>query len=74
MPRRTKEEAQQTREALIEAAEVVFHRKGVSASSLNDIAKEAGVTRGAVYWHFKKQTRHFPGYRGSSFSASGRFT
>ena len=55
MPRRTKEEAQQTRETLIEAAEVVFHRKGVSASSLNDIAKEAGVTRGAVYWHFKNK-------------------
>ena len=31
MARRTKEEAQQTRETLIEAAEVVFHRKGVSA-------------------------------------------
>ncbi|MEE3190810.1 MAG: TetR family transcriptional regulator, partial [Pseudomonadota bacterium] len=55
MPRRTKEEALQTRETLIEAAEVVFHRKGVSASSLNDIAKEAGVTRGAVYWHFKNK-------------------
>jgi len=55
MARRTKEEARQTREALIEAAEVVFHRKGVSSTSLNDIAVEAGVTRGAVYWHFKNK-------------------
>ncbi len=55
MARRTKEEAQQTREAIIEAAEIVFHRKGVSATSLNDIANEAGFTRGAVYWHFRNK-------------------
>lgn len=55
MARRTKEEAQKTREAIIEAAEIVFHRKGVSATSLNDIAKQAGFTRGAVYWHFRNK-------------------
>ncbi|HBS42572.1 MAG TPA: TetR family transcriptional regulator [Oceanospirillales bacterium] len=55
MARRTKEEAQQTRETIIEAAETVFHRKGVSATSLNDIAREAGFTRGAVYWHFRNK-------------------
>ena len=55
MARRTKEEAQQTREAIIEAAETVFHRKGVTATSLNDIANEAGFTRGAVYWHFRNK-------------------
>lgn len=55
MPRRTKEEALQTRESIIEAAAVLFHDKGVSSTSLNDIANEAGVTRGAVYWHFKNK-------------------
>ncbi|MFL1406730.1 TetR family transcriptional regulator [Marinobacter sp. M1N3S26] len=55
MARRTKEDAQKTREQLIEAAEVVFYRKGVSRTSLNDIAAEAGVTRGAIYWHFKNK-------------------
>ncbi|ASK33586.1 TetR family transcriptional regulator [Alloalcanivorax mobilis] len=55
MVRRTKAEAQETRERIIDAAERVFHDKGVSRTSLNDIAKEAGVTRGAIYWHFKNK-------------------
>lgn len=55
MARRTKEEAQQTREQLIGAAETVFHRKGVAQTSLNEIALEAGLTRGAFYWHFKNK-------------------
>ncbi|MDN6320973.1 MAG: TetR family transcriptional regulator [Marinobacter sp.] len=55
MARRTKEEARQTREQLIDAAEIVFHRKGVAQTSLNDIAKEAKLTRGAIYWHFKNK-------------------
>lgn len=55
MPRRTKAEALETREQIIDAAEYVFHEKGVSRTSLNDIAKRAGVTRGAIYWHFKNK-------------------
>lgn len=55
MPRRTKAEALETRERILDAAECVFHDKGVSRTSLNDIAKEAGVTRGAIYWHFKNK-------------------
>jgi TetR/AcrR family acrAB operon transcriptional repressor len=53
MARRTKEEAVGTRNALIDAAEQVFHEKGVSRASLGDIAQAAGATRGAIYWHFK---------------------
>ena len=50
--RRTKEEAEQTRQALLDAALVVFSRDGFAASRLVDIAAEAGVTRGAIYHHF----------------------
>ncbi|HMO45497.1 MAG TPA: TetR family transcriptional regulator [Rubrivivax sp.] len=53
MVRRTKEEAQQTRNALLDAAEAVFERRGVSGTSLQEVAEAAGVTRGAVYWHFR---------------------
>jgi len=52
MARRTKEEALATRNAVLDAAVRVFAVKGVARSSLDDIAKEAGVTRGAIYWHF----------------------
>jgi TetR/AcrR family transcriptional regulator, acrAB operon repressor len=52
MARKTKEEAQATRTAILDAAVRVLSVRGVSRASLEDIAKEAGVTRGAIYWHF----------------------
>jgi TetR/AcrR family acrAB operon transcriptional repressor len=55
MVRKTKEEAQETRNRILDAAEQVFQRQGVSRTSLADIAAEAGVTRGAIYWHFKNK-------------------
>lgn len=59
MVRRTKEEAQETRESILEAAAKVFVEKGVSKASLDAIAIEAGVTRGAIYWHFKNKLEVF---------------
>jgi TetR/AcrR family transcriptional regulator, acrAB operon repressor len=53
MARRTKEEALETRERLLDAAEIVFRERGVTRTTLAEIATAAGVTRGAVYWHFK---------------------
>ncbi|MQT11748.1 TetR family transcriptional regulator [Segnochrobactrum spirostomi] len=55
MVRRTKAAAEQTRADLLDAAEHLFHERGVSRTSLDDIAKAAGVTRGAVYWHFRNK-------------------
>jgi TetR/AcrR family acrAB operon transcriptional repressor len=59
MPRRTKEDAEHTRQQLLEAAQRVFADKGVSRTSLQDIALAAGVTRGAIYWHFKNKAELF---------------
>lgn len=53
MARKTKEDAEQTYAALLEAAAQVFFAKGVARTTLNDIAEAAGMTRGAIYWHFK---------------------
>jgi len=50
--RRTKEEALETRNSLLDAAELVFDARGVAGASLQEVAERAGVTRGAVYWHF----------------------
>lgn len=55
MARKTKAEAAATREALLNAAEEVFFAKGVARTSLEQIARHAGLTRGAVYWHFKNK-------------------
>jgi TetR/AcrR family transcriptional regulator, acrAB operon repressor len=59
MARKTKTEAQETRNAILDAAEVVFQECGVSHTSLAEIAKAAGVTRGAVYWHFANKAALF---------------
>jgi TetR/AcrR family acrAB operon transcriptional repressor len=59
MVRRTKEEAQETRNRLLDAAEVLFQAQGVSQTSLQQIAHQAGATRGAIYWHFKDKAALF---------------
>jgi TetR/AcrR family acrAB operon transcriptional repressor len=59
MPRNTKEEALETRNRILDAAENVFYEKGVAHTSLDDIAKAASVTRGAIYWHFKNKSDLF---------------
>ncbi|MCY1403719.1 HTH-type transcriptional regulator TtgR [compost metagenome] len=57
--RRTKEEAEKTRGAILDAAEHLFLENGVAHTSLEQIARAAGVTRGAVYWHFKNKAHLF---------------
>jgi len=59
LARRTKEEALATRHKLLDAAEHLFQAQGVSRTSLQDIARRAGVTRGAIYWHFKDKADLF---------------
>lgn len=59
MARRTKADAQLTRNSLLDAAEHLFQARGVSRTSLNDIATAAGATRGAVYWHFRDKADVF---------------
>jgi len=50
--RRTKEDAELTRQTLLKAAIKVFSQQGYAATRLEDIAETARVTRGAVYHHF----------------------
>ena len=59
MVRRTKEEALETREQLLDAAERVFRDRGVGHASLAEVADSAGVTRGALYHHFASKAELF---------------
>lgn len=51
--RRSKADAEQTRMTILDAAERVFCERGVAQATLEQVARAAGVTRGAFYWHFK---------------------
>jgi TetR/AcrR family transcriptional regulator, acrAB operon repressor len=53
--RRTKEEAEQTRRRIMAAALRTFNRRGISRTTMEDIARAARVTRGAIYWHFRNK-------------------
>jgi AcrR family transcriptional regulator len=53
--RRTKEDMLVTRQQIIDAGFDCFFEKGYEATSLVEVADRAGVTRGAIYWHFSNK-------------------
>jgi AcrR family transcriptional regulator len=62
MPRKrlTREESrEQTRQRLLDAAAVSIAKKGLAATSVEDIVAHAGYTRGAFYSNFKSKTDLF---------------
>ena len=50
-----RQQKEQTRERLLQAAYLVFSRQGIMQSRMEDIAREAGVSHGTVFVHFKSQ-------------------
>ncbi|WP_284581877.1 ScbR family autoregulator-binding transcription factor [Streptomyces sp. 2P-4] len=46
------ERSERTRRRLVRAGAEMFHRNGYAQSTLGDIARTAGVTKGALYFHF----------------------
>jgi TetR/AcrR family acrAB operon transcriptional repressor len=59
MARKTKTDTEQTRLQIIAAARRMFAQRGVSRTTFAQIAAEAAVSRGAIYWHFKNKPELF---------------
>ena len=58
--RLTRQESRlQTRERLLEAAAEVFSRQGFDAASVEEVAEEAGFSKGAVYSNFASKEELF---------------
>lgn len=55
MAKRTKAEANKTREDLIQAATQLFEANGYANTSINDICDVLGITKGALFHHFKSK-------------------
>lgn len=53
--RRTKEDAEQTRRAILASALDIFFEKGYSKTTFDEIAKRINLTKGAVYWYFRNK-------------------
>lgn len=47
------------REAIIEAATRIFAEKGFAGASNREIAREAGISSGLIYWYFQDKTELF---------------
>lgn len=59
MARRTKQEAEETREKVMTAALNIIYEKGYARSTFVDIASAIKLSKGAVYWHFKNKPELF---------------
>jgi TetR/AcrR family transcriptional regulator, acrAB operon repressor len=68
--RRSKKDSAITRETLLAAAMDVLTKTSYKAARLDDIAKAAGVTRGAIYWHFNNKQRLYHELVNESFCDS----
>lgn len=55
MARRTKEEAEETRQIILRASLDLFCEKGYSKTTFDEIARHINLTKGAVYWHFRNK-------------------
>lgn len=53
--RRTKEEALETRRAILKVALESFSKRGYTLTTFNDIARRIHLTKGAIFWHFKSK-------------------
>lgn len=45
-----------TRKQILESASILFNTKGYKATSISDITSRAGITKGAIYKHFKDKS------------------
>lgn len=52
MPRASAADAARTAEQILQSAATLFATRGYAHTSLDDIAQDAGVTRGAIYHHY----------------------
>ena len=53
--RKSKQEAQRTRERIVAAASAEFRRHGIVATGLADLMASAGLTHGGFYKHFRSK-------------------
>ena len=49
----TQNKAERTRQFIIEKAAPIFNKKGIAGTSLSDLTKATGLTKGSIYGNFK---------------------
>ncbi|EPF73816.1 hypothetical protein F945_01975 [Acinetobacter rudis CIP 110305] len=59
MARRSKQEMQETRAAILASARKIFSQQGYGKTSMDDLTAQIGLTRGALYHHFSDKKALF---------------
>jgi AcrR family transcriptional regulator len=59
VPKVTKEKKQMILNTIVGAAESLFSEKGYHGTSMDDIVKESGYSKGAIYGHFESKEQLF---------------
>jgi AcrR family transcriptional regulator len=54
-------QATQTRDAIVGVCLRLFAERGFASTSVDEIARTAGITKGAIYWHFANKDALFTG-------------
>ena len=58
-PRTTEDQWNETHQKIMQVAQQLFATKGYNGTSMNDIVKESGVSKGAIYNHFESKEKLF---------------
>ncbi|MEE2732067.1 MAG: TetR/AcrR family transcriptional regulator [Pseudomonadota bacterium] len=67
--RRTAPKAERTKASILSVAENYFSKLGFAATRLEDIADELGMTRAALFYHFKDKQMLYDAMVAEAFSA-----
>jgi len=59
MPRITQERKNEVRNQFLDSAEKIFQEKGYAQTTMDDIVKASGTSKGAIYWYFKSKEELF---------------
>ncbi|GAG16406.1 unnamed protein product, partial [marine sediment metagenome] len=65
---------EERRQQILEAALEVFSRKGYHVTNVSDVAAQAGVSQGTIYWYFDSKDELFQAALLSAFGDIGEDT
>jgi len=74
MPSKRVQQREERRKQILDAALTVFLGKGFHATNVSDVAAEAGVSQGTIYWYFESKDELFHAALISAFTDFGEGT
>jgi AcrR family transcriptional regulator len=74
MPSKRVQQREERRKQILDAALTVFLGKGFHATNVSDVAAEAGVSQGTIYWYFESKDELFHAALMSAFMDFGEGT